>query len=66
MGILITYNPFYKGRSLLPDNLKSLLRPIAMVVPDYTLITEILLFGEGILLKELLNFFIHKLLFIIH
>ncbi|XP_053509735.1 dynein axonemal heavy chain 10 isoform X2 [Ictalurus furcatus] len=54
MGIFITMNPGYAGRTELPESVKALFRPVVVILPDFQQICEIMLFSEGFRMAKVL------------
>ncbi|CAF0910630.1 unnamed protein product [Adineta ricciae] len=54
VGIFVTMNPGYAGRTELPESVKTLFRPVVVVVPDMQYIGEIKLFANGFLSARVL------------
>ena len=54
VGIFITMNPGYAGRTELPESVKSLFRPVTCIMPDLEMICLISLFSDGFLEAKIL------------
>jgi dynein heavy chain len=54
IGIFITMNPGYAGRTELPESIKALFRPVTCIMPDLELICLISLFSDGFLTAKVL------------
>ncbi|XP_068620608.1 LOW QUALITY PROTEIN: dynein axonemal heavy chain 10 [Battus philenor] len=54
VGIFITMNPGYAGRTELPESVKALFRPVVCILPDLEMICQISLFSDGFLTAKVL------------
>ncbi|XP_055846772.1 dynein axonemal heavy chain 10 isoform X2 [Episyrphus balteatus] len=54
VGVFVTMNPGYAGRTELPESVKALFRPVTCIKPDLELICLISLFSDGFLTSKVL------------
>ncbi|EUD65213.1 hypothetical protein C922_04342 [Plasmodium inui San Antonio 1] len=54
-NIFIIINPFYKGRSELPNNIKALFRFFHFIKPDFFTIVEVMLYSKGYKYSKVLS-----------
>ncbi|CRG98628.1 dynein heavy chain, putative [Plasmodium relictum] len=54
-NIFIIINPFYKGRSALPNNIKALFRFFNFIKPDFFTIVEVMLYSKGYKYSKILS-----------